>query len=127
MFWILVIALLVIAVLYQNLGGEITWLLILGLLALFVLIKIISKITSRRCNCPNCKRFLRMKKTGSETIRKDDIMMLVEVKDRNSDREITGTREQYIPGSRITYRDTFWCKSCGNQKYKTYTKDIKKI
>ena len=56
-----------------------------------------------------------------------DISVLTEVKKRNKDGEVIGTTEQYIPGTRTFYRETYKCKGCGEISYGTYSKDRKNL
>jgi len=47
----------------------------------------------------------------------------VELENRDLDRNVTGTREQYIPGKRNTYQYTYKCKYCGNLEARSNTED----
>ena len=77
--------------------------------------------------CPNCKKIFALKKIKSELAKKEDISILVELKDKDEYGKITKTREEYIPGERKFYNDVYICKHCNEKTIKHRTKDIKKI
>ncbi len=77
--------------------------------------------------CPNCKKIFALKKIKSELAKKEDISILVELKEKDAYGKITGTREEYIPGERKFYNDIYICKHCNEKIIKHRTKDIEKI
>jgi heme/copper-type cytochrome/quinol oxidase subunit 2 len=94
---------------------------VLGCIALVILSMILWKRWNARCHV--CKRWNALELTKTETLKQEDISVCVEVERRNSNREVVGTQDQYIPGKRKTYRDTYKCKYCGHLETYTYTKD----
>ena len=77
--------------------------------------------------CPNCKKIFALKKIKSELAKKEDISILVELKDKDAYGKITGTREEYIPGERKFYNDVYICKHCNKTITKRRTKEVEKI
>ena len=77
--------------------------------------------------CPNCKKIFALKKIKSELAKKEDISILVELKDKDAYGKITGTREEYIPGERKFYNDIYICKHCNKTITKRRTKEVEKI
>ena len=73
--------------------------------------------------CHVCKRWNALKLLKTEILKQEKISVLVELKQRNLNREVTGTQDQYIPGKRKTYQDTYQCKYCGNLEIRTHTED----
>lgn len=73
--------------------------------------------------CHACKRWNALKLLKTEILKQEKISVLVELKQRNLNREVTGTQDQYIPGKRKTYQDTYQCKYCGNLEIRTHTED----
>ena len=73
--------------------------------------------------CHACKRWNALKLLKTEILKQEKISVLVELKQRNMNREVTGTQDQYIPGKRKTYQDTYQCKYCGNLEIRTHTED----
>ena len=89
----------------------------LGILLLLV-IKLIKFCIVRFANkclrrCQTCRRLFAVSRIKTSIDRQENIAILVRVKDRDVDGTITGTREQYIPGTRTIYKDTYQCKYCG--------------
>ena len=90
--------------------------------------KIYTKIAKRYLSqCKNCKKLFALKKKNSTFVKEENISIMVELKEKNRDGEVTGTREDYIPGVRKFYDDLYVCKYCGHETIKRITKDIKKI
>lgn len=73
--------------------------------------------------CHACKRWNALKLLKTEVLKQEKISVLVELEQRNLNREVTGTQDQYIPGKRKTYQDTYQCKYCGNLEIRTHTED----
>ena len=80
-----------------------------------------------KSKCPHCKKRFGLVKISEEITRTEDISVLTEVKNRNKNGEVIGTTEQYIPGTRTFYRETYKCKGCGEISYGTYSKDRKNL
>lgn len=80
-----------------------------------------------KAKCPVCKRWSALKLMKTGILKQEDISVLVELKHRDLNREVTGTHEQYIPGKRKTYQDTYKCKYCGNLETHTRIKDSSSV
>ena len=76
-----------------------------------------------KMKCHACKRWGAMKRIQTELLRQEDISVLMELAHRNVSGEYTGSHEQYIPGKRKTYKDTYKCQYCGSLESYTYTSD----
>ena len=83
---------------------------------IWTLILVARSITKGRC--PSCKRLYALKYVGSKVTDKESISVRKEVNRWNQYGEIIDTQEQYIPGTRYTYRDAYKCKYCGHVKYR---------
>ena len=72
----------------------------------WVVLTILSIWMWKRWNakCHACKRWNALKLLKTEILKQEKISVLVELKQRNLNREVTGTQDQYIPGKRKTYR-----------------------
>ncbi|MGM9961666.1 MAG: hypothetical protein ACI319_01220 [Holdemanella porci] len=68
-----------------------------------------------------------MKKNNVKIVAQEDISVLVETKRRDSQRNIIGTDEQYIPGLKTTYREYYTCKYCGKTCWYTREKREPKL
>ncbi|WP_312939600.1 hypothetical protein [Oscillibacter sp.] len=77
--------------------------------------------------CKNCGKVFAVNRITHDILGRDDISIMVELKDRGSDGFIRGTHEQYIPGIRTWYEDTYKCGFCGNTVVEKYHCDTKKI
>lgn len=73
--------------------------------------------------CHACKHWNALKLLKTEVLKQEKISVLVELEQRNLNREVTGTHDQYIPGNRKTYQDTYKCKYCGNLEIRMRTED----
>ena len=91
----------------------------------WVVLTILSIWMWKRWNakCHACKRWNALKLLKTEILKQEKISVLVELKQRNLNREVTGTQDQYIPGKRKTYQDTYQCKYCGNLEIRTHIED----
>lgn len=67
-----------------------------------------------KMKCHACKRWKALNLIHTETLKKENISVKMELEHRNLRGDVTGTHEQYIPGKRITHQDTYKCKYCGN-------------
>lgn len=77
--------------------------------------------------CKKCGKIFTYRKVSNEMVNSKDIMLKVELNDYNSRHEVKGTHEQYITGTRNTYKICYKCKNCGNKKYENYSKDFKNV
>ena len=73
--------------------------------------------------CHSCKRWGALELAHTELLKQEKISVLMELEHRNLDRQVTGTHDQYIPGKRKTYQDTYKCKYCGNLETRMRTED----
>ena len=63
--------------------------------------------------CSNCKKLYAMIEEKSTLVNSEQISIKVELKNKDTYGEVTGTREQYIPGTRKHYDCIYKCKFCG--------------
>lgn len=80
-----------------------------------------------RARCPICKRWAAVVRVNTELIGETKISVPVKTRTRNRDGEVISTSEQYVPGSRYTYRDTYQCKYCGYEEKYQRTMDCANI
>lgn len=82
----------------------------------WIALTIISILMWKRWNarCPACKRWGALTLEKTEILKQENISVRMELAHRNLNRQVTDTYEQYIPGKRKTYQDTYKCKYCGN-------------
>lgn len=73
--------------------------------------------------CPNCKKLSSMKYIDTSLLKEENISIKVENATRDSIGNLTGTIEQYIPGKREFFLETYQCKHCGYVHTKTVTKE----
>ena len=74
--------------------------------------------------CSYCKGFFALKRLRTDLVGEESISVKMEVNDKDSNGVIIGSREQYVPGTRKKYQDTFICRKCGKTcKGKVYHKD----
>lgn len=76
-----------------------------------------------KLRCRECKFFYMLKKERLEKYSEDNISIKVINENKNSYGEVTSTREQYVPGTRVYYRQYYRCKLCGNIHYAPYSKE----
>lgn len=69
--------------------------------------------------CPACKRWGTLELQKTDLTKQENISVIVELAQKNRDRNITGYHDQYVPGKRKTYQDTYKCKHCGNLEART--------
>lgn len=122
----LVWVIMIIGVIGKVISGERGLIVLLVLMiAISVAWKVLSIGYGNRC--PGCRKWFALKKTGKECVSTEQISVLTEVKNRNNNRDVIGTSEQYIPGTRNHYKIHYVCKNCGCKTYSTCTKDSKNI
>jgi Zn ribbon nucleic-acid-binding protein len=93
----------------------------LGALAIWINSKI------QRTRCVNCGTFRAYSVTESQRIGESEISTPQPIETRNARGEVTSTTVQYIPGTRIHYRDTYTCKSCGHSYDVDRSEDVAHI
>lgn len=84
--------------------------LIFSLIVVVLSIHLWGKFNTR---CDTCKRMGALEWVTTKAIREDIISVPVETAHKNNRGDIIGTQDQYVPGKRIQYRDTYKCKYCG--------------
>lgn len=77
--------------------------------------------------CRYCKMYFMLKKTETEEASRDNISVKVNVNRKDTQGNVVGTQEQWIPGTRIWYRKYFICSACGQVHYSVFFKDYKNI
>ncbi len=95
--------------------------IVLGWVALIIMSIMMWRRWKARCQA--CKRWGALKLIKTEILKQENISVLVELEDRGLNRQVIGTHDQYIPGKRNTYQDTYKCKHCGNLEIRIRTKD----
>lgn len=99
---------------------------LLGILLVisYVVVGIISKKLWHRFNaqCDACKMFGALEYLKTEVKSTNQISIRMELEDKNWKGDVIGTHEQYIPGQRTTYIDTYRCKHCGH--YESYMRSV---
>lgn len=83
--------------------------------------------TGKQKRCPFCKKRHALKMVKSEVMSKEDVSVLAEAKIRNSQRDTTGSVEQYIPGVKTTYKEYYTCKYCGKTSTQMRTEKKAKL
>lgn len=80
-----------------------------------VIVIIISKHFWSKFNtqCDVCRRFGALELVNTKILQEASIYVPVDAKRKNIKGETIGSQEQYIPGKRIQYQDTYRCKYCG--------------
>ena len=122
----------VISALWEELAESVLKFSISITISLVVLILILRFLwiwfaNAKLHRCKKCKKLFALQKVQTDVLDCKNISILVETKSKNLYGETIGTNEQYIPGTRITYRDTFVCKYCGYEKQSNRTIDEKSI
>lgn len=77
--------------------------------------------------CPACKKLFAMKPARTELLGKENISVKQELNNYDSNHDVIGTHEQYVPGTREYYRKWYVCKYCGNKYYKNFKKDYPNV
>jgi len=96
--------------------------ILIGLVGLLILYIVSKKLEQRFNNrCSECKKWGAMRRVDSQLLRTETISVLVETKRRNLDGNVVGSQDQYIPGTRKVYSDTYQCKFCGAQYKREHT------
>ncbi|MCR5402223.1 MAG: hypothetical protein K6E91_00165 [Butyrivibrio sp.] len=77
--------------------------------------------------CKECGKFFSYRNVGTKQVKSEDISVKVELNDYNTSHEVRGTHEQYIAGTRNTYRTCYRCKNCRHEFYKKFSKDSARV
>ena len=83
--------------------------------------------TGKQKRCPFCNKRHALKLVKSEVVSQENVSVLAEAKIRNSQRNETGTVEQYIPGVKTTYKEYYTCKDCGKTSTQVRTEKKAKL
>ena len=95
--------------------------LIIGFLLAMVLDDLHYAIKTR---CPACKKYSGLKYINTQLLNEERISVKVENAEKDRNGNIIGTYEQYIPGKRKIFLETYKCKYCGHVQTKTVTKEL---
>lgn len=95
---------------------------------LWAVLKVLkNKANSFFSECENCKRIFALKKIKTELVRREDISILVELKQMHAKGGVVAeTHPHYVPGERLFYEHHYECRYCGRRTVKLVTKDVKK-
>lgn len=93
--------------------------LLLIVTMIFMHVKLLINNLARRCK--NCKKYFAIQKASTVVIGKEKISVLMKLEDRYEDGSYKGSHEQYIPGTRTTYKVIYRCKYCGHENFRTRT------
>lgn len=105
-----------------NIAG---WIILIGWVIIIAASIILWK--RFRARCPICKRWAAVVRVNTELIGETKISVPVKTRTRNRDGEVISTSEQYVPGSRYTYRHTYRCKYCGYEESRRSVQDCANI
>lgn len=77
--------------------------------------------------CPSCGKLSGLRRVSKELLREEKISILVtnDILDEAGKR--TGTTQQYIPGTREVFVESYYCRNCGHSETRTVTEDKKNI
>lgn len=97
-------------------------------IAFIILIKVVSIginiALDKLGRCKSCKKLFALKKIQTNLINVADISIKKELKRRNSNGEVIGTSEQYIPGTKKTYETIHQCKHCKHKQFGKYSRTV---
>lgn len=107
---------------------KVTFVIIILLVILFFILRLaLKKLWAVLCEkfkrCDKCKKFFAYERINTKLINSEQISVLMQTTERYANGDLKGTGEQYVPGTRKTYTDTYRCKYCGHEINCTYTKD----
>ena len=71
--------------------------------------------------CKSCKKFFAITKNGVEFLGSEEVSVKVQHEVKNLHGDVTGTVDQYVPGTRSHYRQNYVCKYCGTGYYQDYS------
>lgn len=83
---------------------------------------IIANIQQKKC--PHCKMRNALEETDRQCIKTEKVSKIEELKRRDKNGNVIGTRESRVYGTRQTYQITYVCKFCHNTCVRSETKDI---
>ena len=94
---------------------------IIGWVGLVILSIILWKRWNFRCQV--CKRWGALVLVKTELARQEKISVLMEMEHRDWQGNVTGHHDQYIPGKRKIFADSYKCKFCGNLETRIRTRE----
>lgn len=94
---------------------------IFGIIVLIVMSVILYRKWKRKCMA--CKRWDAMFLFNTDLLAEQDIHVPIESAHRNISGEYVGSHEQYVPGKRKTYCNTYQCRYCGYETTENYNVD----
>lgn len=101
--------------------------ILIGIVAVgfIIVVLILNGYDAVKYRCPACKKFNGLSYVSSKLLREDDISIQVQNQIKNAEGKVIGTQDQYIPGKRKMYEETYKCANCGYVNKKLVTKDVK--
>lgn len=94
--------------------------IVIGFLFIMILDDLHYAIKTR---CPACKKYSGLTYINTQLLNEERISIKVENAKKDKNGNIIGTYEQYIPGKRKIFLETYKCKYCGHIQTKTVTKE----
>ncbi|MGI6153783.1 MAG: hypothetical protein ACOYJB_08130 [Christensenellaceae bacterium] len=74
--------------------------------------------------CKKCKKWFAIVKSTTNHIGSNDIMVKKQLQTKNIYGDVTGSQEQYIPGTRGYYETIYKCKHCGAKIIEKWSRDV---
>ena len=111
---------MIFSILSYKIPAILCGIIVIGFLLVMVLDDLHYAITTR---CPACKKYSGLKYINTQLLNEERISIKVENAKKDRDGNIIGTYEQYIPGKRKFFLETYKCKYCGHVRTKTVTKE----
>lgn len=93
------------------------------ILVFLIAIIIIIMMAIRQARCPIRKK-IAFEEIDKQLIKEESVSKIEELKRRDKNGNVIGTRESRVYGTRKTYRTTYRCKNCNNITVKVETEDI---
>ena len=112
---------MIFSILSYKIAAILCGILIIGFLLAMVLDDLHYAIKTR---CPACKKYSGLKYINTQLLNEERISIKVENAEKDRNGNIIGTYEQYIPGKRKIFLETYKCKYCGHVQTKTVTKEL---
>lgn len=111
---------IIFSVLSYKILAILCGIIVIGFLLVMVLEDLHYTITTR---CPACKKYSGLKYVNTQLLNEERISVKVENATKDKYGNTIGTYEQYIPGKRKVFLETYRCKYCGHVQTKTVTKE----
>lgn len=111
---------IIFSVLSYKILAILCGIIVIGFLLVMVLEDLHYTITTR---CPACKKYSGLKYVNTQLLNEERISVKVENATKDKYGNTIGTYEQYIPGKRKVFLETYKCKYCGHVQTKTVTKE----